>query len=141
MENLKREHAGRGLGWSQRRVAKIAVAALSAAVLGTAGLSGAMAQDDGAYPGGSGTGIFGEDWPFPNGGSELIVDDWPFPHIPAPGSGGGGISVGGSGGGDINVGGSSGGTITMGGGGGGISIGGGSSGSGSGGGSGSGAGG
>ncbi len=135
-QNRGDARAMRTVSW--RHLARIGVVAMSVAALGAASHSDALAQNgDSAYPSGGGTGIFGEDWPFPNGSGELVVDDWPFPDIPKPGSGGG-ISVGGSSGGDINVGGSSGGNITMGGGGGGISIGGGSSGSGSGGGSGSG---
>lgn len=112
-----RTQVSRGIGATPRRVAKIVVVALGIAAFGAAGLSGALAQQD--------DGIFGDDWPFPSGGSGIFGDDWPFP------SGGSGGS-----GGDINVGGSTGSNITMGGSGGGISIGGGNSGSGSGGGSG-----
>lgn len=102
---------GMGRVVSRRRIAKATVLALGIGAFGAAGLTGALAQNDS---------IFGEDWPFPSGGSGIFGEDWPFPS----GSGG-----------NINVGGTSGGRITMGGGGD-ISIGGGSSSSGSGGGSG-----
>ena len=116
---------------SWRRLAKITAIALGIATLGSAGVAGALAQDGGEHwPVPPTSGIFGDDWPFPSGGSGIFGDDWPFP--------GGGS---GSSGGNINVGGNSGGSVIMGGGsGGGITIGGGSSGSGGGGGSGSGGG-
>jgi len=80
----------------RRKLAKTVVAALAIAAIGAVGFSGALAQqdDDGAVMGGSGgSGVFGDDWPFPSGGSGIFGDDWPFP------SGGSGGS-----GGDINVG-------------------------------------
>lgn len=130
MRNERQMPAARSIS---RRMAKAALIAVGVGALSVTSLSGALAQD------GDSSVIFGEGWPFPAGGSELIVDDWPFPNIPAPGSGGGTSVEDGSSGGDINVGGSQGGSITMGGGTGGISIGGGTGGSGSGGGSGGGA--
>jgi hypothetical protein len=98
-------------GRLRRRLSQVTGLALGIAMLGTIGLSGALAQDDVA----AGTDaeslvnaiiqqVFGEVF-----GDAMVADD-------AAVSGGGDINVGGNMGGSITMGGGSGGGVTMGGG-------------------------
>lgn len=107
-------HEGRGSNrhaWL-RRLAPVAGLALGVAMLGTVGLSGTLAQDDGMATGGD---------------AESIVNSI-IQQVFADIFGGGAVDD--NGGGDINVGGNMGGSVTMGGGSGGsVNMGGGSGGS------------
>ena len=121
--------------------AKALATASIVVVLGLAGTSGALAQDD-SYDVGGTMGASGGSTDVFGGSSPVDIDsifaDVFADSMPGTGVAGGNINVGGNSGGSIMVGGSSGGGITMGGGGG---MSGGGGGSGSGGGSGNGAGG
>ena len=89
-------------GRARRRLTKVASLALGIAMLGTIGLSGTLAQDDGVAAGAD---------------AEAIVNSI-IQQVFAEIFGGGGVvdDAAVSGGGDINVGGNMGGSVTMGGG-------------------------
>ena len=110
-------HENDGHGRLRRRLTRVTGLALGIAMLGTIGLSGTLAQDDGGVTGGDTESIvnsiiqqvFAEIF---GGGT---VDD-------SADSGGGDINVGGNMGGSVTMGGSSGGSVTMGGSGGGMTV-------------------
>jgi len=106
-------HEGRGSNrhaWL-RRLAPLTGVALGVAMLGTVGLSGALAQDNGMAAGGDAESIvnsiiqqvFADVF-----GGGMVADN-------APVSGGGDINVGGNMGGTVTMGGGSGGSVNMGG--------------------------
>jgi hypothetical protein len=99
-------------GRLRRRLSQVTGLTLGIAMLGTIGLSGALAQDDNVAAGTDAESlvnaiiqqVFGEVF-----GGAMVADD-------AAVSGGGDINVGGNMGGSVTMGGSSGGGVTMGGG-------------------------
>ena len=105
---VHREHGSDRHGPWRRRLAQVSGLALGVAMLGTIGLSGTLAQDDGVVAGGDAESIVNSiiQQVFAEIFGGAVVDDTTV-----------------SGGGDINVGGNMGGSVTMGGSGGGVTVG------------------
>ena len=114
-----REYGSDRHGWVRRRLAQVTGLALGVAMLGTVGLSGALAQDDDVTAGGDVESIVNtiieQVWASISGGG--AVDD------DASVSSGVNMSGGGNMGGSVTMGGGSGGSVNMGGSGGNIMVG------------------
>ena len=104
---VRRDYGGDRHSWLRRGLTRVTGLALGIAMLGTIGLSGTLAQDDGVVVGTDAESIVNSiiEQVFTEIFGGVVVDD-------AADSGG-----------DLNIGGSSGSTVTMGGGSGGVTVG------------------